>query len=326
MASFKLVNIEEVSKFVQRCMCCVGTNPEHARQLAELLVAADCRGHFSHGLNRLEMYVRDVKEGTTLPDGQPIIDKETVSTALVNANNILGPVSSNFCMDLAMKKAKETGVGWVTCHGANHFGIAGYYSMKAAKQGLIGMAMTNTFPLMVPTRAKTKTLDMATTSAALGKAEYKIAVIRDRHEAIESTNSIEQYSYNYNVKIFGIPQTRENETSADTADICIQLFSSIGATNVTLQDIDIAHRIPSRRQSDRPNPIICKFTRRLAKATVMSRKKETRKLTAADLGFDRRTRLQNLNASKPTTTTTSGGVENKFINENINSYSRKKKI
>ena len=53
MASFKLVNIEEVSKFVQRCMCCVGTNPEHARQLAELLVAADCRGHFSHGLNRL---------------------------------------------------------------------------------------------------------------------------------------------------------------------------------------------------------------------------------------------------------------------------------
>ena len=53
MASFKLVNVEEVSKFVQRCMCRVGTNTEHARQLAELLVAADCRGHFSHGLNRL---------------------------------------------------------------------------------------------------------------------------------------------------------------------------------------------------------------------------------------------------------------------------------
>ena len=57
MASLKLVNIEEVSKFVQRCMCCVGTNPEHARQLADILVAADCRGHFSHGLNRLGKYV-----------------------------------------------------------------------------------------------------------------------------------------------------------------------------------------------------------------------------------------------------------------------------
>lgn len=41
----------------------------------------------------VEMYVRDVKEGTTLPDGQPVIDRETVSTALVNANNVLGPVS-----------------------------------------------------------------------------------------------------------------------------------------------------------------------------------------------------------------------------------------
>lgn len=48
-----LVNVEEVSKFVQRCMGSVGTNREHARQLAQLLVAADCRGHFSHGLNRL---------------------------------------------------------------------------------------------------------------------------------------------------------------------------------------------------------------------------------------------------------------------------------
>ncbi|XP_028390797.1 uncharacterized protein LOC114515694 [Dendronephthya gigantea] len=190
MAS-RLVTVDEVSRFVQRCMCSVGTNSDHARQLAELLVAADCRGHFSHGLNRLGMYVRDIKSGTTLADGQPAIDKETVSTALVNANNILGPVSSYFCMDLAMKKAKETGIGWVSCHGANHFGIAGYYSMMAAKQGLIGMAFTNTSPLMVPTRAKTTTLgtnalsvaatgknendmfvlDMATTSAAVGKIE-----------------------------------------------------------------------------------------------------------------------------------------------------------
>ena len=39
------------------------------------------------------MYVRDVKSETTLRNGQPAIEKETVSTALVNGNNILGPVS-----------------------------------------------------------------------------------------------------------------------------------------------------------------------------------------------------------------------------------------
>ena len=53
MADFELVKVQEVSAFVQRCMCRIGTNPDHAKQLAELLVAADSRGHFSHGLNRL---------------------------------------------------------------------------------------------------------------------------------------------------------------------------------------------------------------------------------------------------------------------------------
>lgn len=75
------------------------------------------------------------------------------------------------------------------------------------------------------------------------------------------------------MKIVGIPQIRKNETSKDTADICTKLFCSIGATNLTLQNIHIAHRIPSQRQTDRPNSLICKFTRHLAKANVMLKKK-----------------------------------------------------
>jgi len=55
---------------------------------------------------------------------------------------------------LAIKKAKETGIGWVTCVGSNHFGIAGYYTMRAVDQGVLGMSFTNTSPLVFPTRAK----------------------------------------------------------------------------------------------------------------------------------------------------------------------------
>ena len=57
LASFALVQVDGVRQFVKRCMTCVGTNPDHASQLAELLVAADIRGHFSHGLNRLGIRV-----------------------------------------------------------------------------------------------------------------------------------------------------------------------------------------------------------------------------------------------------------------------------
>ena len=50
---------------------------------------------------------------------------------------MLGAVVGNFCMDLAIKLAKEHGVGWVTAKQSNHFGIAGHYSLRAAAHGLV---------------------------------------------------------------------------------------------------------------------------------------------------------------------------------------------
>jgi LDH2 family malate/lactate/ureidoglycolate dehydrogenase len=48
-----VVPVEEISRFIKEAMIAVGTEQEHAEQMADLLVAADCRGHYSHGLNRL---------------------------------------------------------------------------------------------------------------------------------------------------------------------------------------------------------------------------------------------------------------------------------
>jgi LDH2 family malate/lactate/ureidoglycolate dehydrogenase len=48
-----IVPEKELHGFVVRCMKAVGTNSEHASVLADLIVAADTRGHYSHGLNRL---------------------------------------------------------------------------------------------------------------------------------------------------------------------------------------------------------------------------------------------------------------------------------
>lgn len=90
--------------------------------MADLLVAADYRGHFSHGMNRLEMYLNDLNAGTMSASAEPTILKETPATAWVNGNNGLGAVVGRFCMDLAMKKAKNVGVGWVCANHSNHYG------------------------------------------------------------------------------------------------------------------------------------------------------------------------------------------------------------
>ncbi len=64
----------------------------------------------------IEMYVQDVE--TKICDGNavPTIAKDKFSTALVNGQNSLGPVVGNFCMNLAIEKAKNYGVGWVTAN------------------------------------------------------------------------------------------------------------------------------------------------------------------------------------------------------------------
>lgn len=160
--------------------------------MCALIVEADYRGHFSHGMNRLEMYINDLHKNSTNGNVIPTILKETPSTAWIDGNNGLGVVVGNFAMDLAVKKAKAVGMGMVVAKRSNHFGIAGFYTMAAQKKGMVALSMTNTSPLMSPTRSKTAALgtnplslaapakdgdsfvlDMATTAVAVGKIEMK---------------------------------------------------------------------------------------------------------------------------------------------------------
>ena len=53
VAEHKCVPVAEVESFVERCMRAVGTHQHHCKALAEVLCAADVRGHFTHGLHRL---------------------------------------------------------------------------------------------------------------------------------------------------------------------------------------------------------------------------------------------------------------------------------
>ena len=52
-ADSKLVDLDEAEKFICRCMEATGAPPAHASSLADVLLAGDRRGHYSHGMNRL---------------------------------------------------------------------------------------------------------------------------------------------------------------------------------------------------------------------------------------------------------------------------------
>ncbi len=46
-------------------------------------------------------------------------------------------------MNLAINKAKEVAISFVTVRNSNHYGIAGFYTKMACDNGLIGISTTN---------------------------------------------------------------------------------------------------------------------------------------------------------------------------------------
>ena len=70
---------------------------------------------------------------------------------------------------------------------------------------------------------------------------------------------------------------------------------ALGIKDVSIQDIDMADRLSARKPSKQPNPINCKFTRRLAKVKVMAVRREVSNLQATQLGFESQVILNSLN-------------------------------
>lgn len=182
---------EDLMDFVVRYMTKLGVPAEDARIVGKVLICADIRGVESHGLHRLGSYYGNrISKGWINPLTPMTIESETSSTALIDAGNGCGQVVSHKAMKLAIEKAFSAGIGAITVRNSNHYGIAGYYAMMAMQHDMIGIAMTNSQPLVAPTYGRTAILgtnpiavaapsgkeypyllDMATSAVAYGKIQ-----------------------------------------------------------------------------------------------------------------------------------------------------------
>jgi LDH2 family malate/lactate/ureidoglycolate dehydrogenase len=125
-----------------------GVPERDATIVADSLVDADLRGIHSHGVSRLGIYVERLRMGGNRPEGEPELVSEAPSLALLDANDLLAQVASARAVQLAAQKAKVTGCAAVGVRGASHFGAAGYWARLIAERGMLGMATTNTTPVM----------------------------------------------------------------------------------------------------------------------------------------------------------------------------------
>src|SRR5437867_7174078 len=186
----KVFHIETLREFSTRVFLHFEVPKNDAMQAADVLACADLRGIDSHGVARLHTYFDMLSLGRINPRPKISQVRCTLSTATVDGDNglglVVGPKGNRIAMDLAEK----SGSGWVGVRNTNHFGIAGYYVLKALERDLIGWAMTNSTKLVAPLWGAERMLgtnpiaiafpgkeeppiviDLATSAAAYGKIE-----------------------------------------------------------------------------------------------------------------------------------------------------------
>ena len=142
------VGHDSLRGFVDGVFTALGV-PE-SREIADHLVLANLRGVDSHGVSRVGVYAERLEAGLVARETRLRVLHETPVSALLDGGNGPGIVVAARAMDIAARKAGESGVGAVSVRRSNHCGMLAYYTRRAAAGGLISLATTSAPANMAP--------------------------------------------------------------------------------------------------------------------------------------------------------------------------------
>ena len=131
-----------------------GFTEKEADIIQDVLLTSDLFGIQSHGMQRMVRYHKGITSGLIKIASKGKVVFETPISAVIDGEDGMGQLIGHKAMEMAIEKAKKSGVGIVSVRNSNHYGIAGYYAKMASDQGLIGFSCTNSEAIMVPTYAR----------------------------------------------------------------------------------------------------------------------------------------------------------------------------
>lgn len=174
------VKYADLAELTRKAIRTYGYNEQEVESILDVLMYAQLRGN-NQGIVKLI--------GAGIPKaadaGDIEIEKESPVSAYINGRKNHAMVVVNHAVDVAVAKAKTSGVSAVGVHGiATSSGALGYYAKKIAEQGLVGfvfagsmetvaihgsfepMLGTNPLAVGVPGADKPLVLDLATAAMA----------------------------------------------------------------------------------------------------------------------------------------------------------------
>lgn len=144
-----IVPVATLHSFLTDIFKAAGCDDNTAGLCAEGAIDADLHGHHIQGTDHIYSTIANLRANRLNGRPNPRVTHETAATARIYGDGGPGHVTGLMAADLAVKKAKEHGVGAIALVGGGDIFRLGYYVERMARAGTVGMTMTNTHPMRV---------------------------------------------------------------------------------------------------------------------------------------------------------------------------------
>ena len=226
MGNFVYIQEEKLNAFCQDAFEGFGFSPEEAGIIKDVLMMSDMYGIQSHGMQRVVRYQKGIEKGLIDIKAKPEVVFETPVSAVVEGHDAMGQLVGHFAMELAIKKAKESGIGIVSARNSNHYGIAGYYADLALKEGLIGFSCTNSEAIMVPTFARKAMLGSNPIAFTMPAEPYNFFF--DASTTVVTRGKLEMYNKLGKELPNGWALNKDGKASQDAAEVLGNISDHVG--------------------------------------------------------------------------------------------------
>ena len=122
----------------------LGATEEIAGRVSDSLVRADVRGYGTHGVGIIPLYAGMVEDGALDPTATPTTERGAGATVRVDGATGFGHLAAREATAEGVAVAAEYGVSVVGLRDASHIGPVGEFAERAAAEGTLFLAFTNT--------------------------------------------------------------------------------------------------------------------------------------------------------------------------------------
>ncbi|MEM1524906.1 MAG: Ldh family oxidoreductase [Nitrososphaerales archaeon] len=142
------IHVDELRRFTKEVFQKVGVSEDGAEIIADHFAFTNLRGIDSHGIMRTPYYIKAYEDGLINPKPKIRIIREGKNYALIDGDKSLGHIPAMRATELAIKKAKESGISIVGVVNLRHVGALSHYVSKVVEKGFIGISIANASPRM----------------------------------------------------------------------------------------------------------------------------------------------------------------------------------